>query len=213
MPENLYIYMASDFAVTEPEDADSDPDYTEHGVFGMCPEGKLWVVDWWYKQTTSDVWIDSLLDLWEKWQPLAWFGEGGVIRRAIEPSLRRRMRERNLYSRIEWLNPTGRTAAMGSSREGFADRSKQAKAIRARPLQAMAHQGRVIMPAKAPWVSHVVEGIVRFPSKGHDDSLDAISLFASALDIHHPAVMIDEDEESESRDYFDRKRSRSWRTV
>jgi len=211
LPERLNVYMASDFAVTEPEDESGDPDFTEHGVFGLCEEGNVWVLDWWYGQATSDVWIESLLDLWVQHKPLAWFGEGGVIRRAIEPSLKRRMRERKVWCRTEWLNPTGRAIGQGSSKEGYADRSKQAKAIRGRPFQALAHNRKFIFPINAVWLSHVLEIIVNFPAKGPDDAFDVASLICSAIDISHPAVTIDSVVVDRSRDYPRQRESGSWR--
>ena len=211
LPDNLYIYMASDFAVSEPTD-DSDPDYTEHGVFGIGSDRTVYILDWWYGQTTSDVWIAKLIDMWKEWDPLAWLGEGGVIRRAIEPSLKREMDERNVYCRVEWLNPLGRSPGQSSSKEGYADRSKQAKAIRGRPFQAMAHNRKFIFPLSAPWLAHVLGLIVNFPAKGKDDPFDVVSLFASALDMGHPAVTIDGDDDERPRDYSSRRGSRSWRT-
>jgi hypothetical protein len=212
LPARLNHYIASDFAVTEPEDSNSDPDFTEHGVFGLDDEGNVFVLDWWYGQTTSDVWIETLIDLWEKWKPLAWFGEGGVIRRAVEPSIMRRMKERRAWARREWLNPTGRTIGHGSSKEGYADRSKQAKAIRGRPFQAMAHSGKIIFPQSAPWLNHVLELIVNFPAKGHDDPFDVVSLICSAIDIAHPAVTIIEGDTAGPEDYPRKGSQASWRT-
>ena len=104
LPSKLNVYMASDFAVSEPRGENSDPDWTEHGVFGIGPDDSLYVLDWWSGQTTPDVWIDSLLDLQAKHKPMCWFGEGGVIRRSIEPFLTKRARERRVYSHYEWLS-------------------------------------------------------------------------------------------------------------
>jgi len=98
IPDKLNIYMASDFAVSEPRGENSDPDWTEHGVFGIGPDDSLYVIDWWSGQTTPDVWIDSLLDLQAKHKPMCWFGEGGVIRRSIEPFLTKLARERRVDS-------------------------------------------------------------------------------------------------------------------
>lgn len=213
LPDNLYIYMASDFAVAEPTEENDDPDFTEHGVFGVGADRRVYVLDWWYGQTTSDVWISELVTMWIKWDPLAWFGEGGVIRRAIEPALKREMDERDAYCRTEWLNPHGRAPGQGSSKEGYADRSKQAKAIRGRPFQAMAHQGKFVFPLSASWLSHVLGLIVNFPAKGKDDPFDVITLFASALDMSHPAVTITVDDDDRPRDYSSRRRGKSWRTA
>jgi hypothetical protein len=91
-------YGTSDYAVT-----DGGGDYTVHRVWGIDAGGNIYRVDGWRGQATSDVWIEQKLNLIAKHKPLAWFGEGGVIQKAIEPMLRRRMIERKIFCRLEWL--------------------------------------------------------------------------------------------------------------
>jgi hypothetical protein len=214
LPPSLNVYMASDFAVTEPEYESHRPDYTEHGVFGVCPEDYLYVLDWWYGQTTADVWIDSLLDLWATHKPLCWFGEGGVIARAIEPALRKRINERGIYCRTEWVNPTGRTHGKSSSLEGFADRTKQAKAIRGRSFQARAAVKKIVMPANAPFLSHVLGNIVQFPAKAPDDSFDVLSLMCLAIDEAYPGVQIlSQQPETRRQRWQTQPEAKDWRTA
>lgn len=166
------VYMASDFAVTEPREG-ADPDSTEHGVFGVGPDDTIYVLDWWSGQTTPDVWIDAALDLVAKWKPLAWFREGGVIRRAVEPFLARRMLERKVYTRNDndmWLSPV------------------HDKATRGRAFQARAAMGKVSLPV-APWADKVIDQCVGFPGATHDDKFDAMSLMCLAIDQAHPAIV------------------------
>ena len=170
LPEHLNIYMASDFGVTEARDG-RDPDSTEHGVFGVDHEDNLYVLDWWHGQTTPDAWINSLLDLQAKHRPLCWFGEGGVIRRAVEPFFSKRVRERRIYARCEWLSPI------------------HDKATRGRAFQARSSMGKVIFPANAPWAERVVEQCVAFPGAKHDDAFDVLSMMCQAIDQAHPAIM------------------------
>ena len=77
-PENLKVYGASDYGVT-----DGGGDYTEHGVFGVDQNRNLYVLDWWRGQASADVWIERKCDLILQWEPSCWFGESGPIRRAI----------------------------------------------------------------------------------------------------------------------------------
>ena len=91
----LRYYGTSDYAVT-----DGGGDYTVHRVWGIDAEGAIYRVDGWRGQTTADVWIERKLDLIAKYKPLAWFGESGVIKRAVDPMLQRRMRERRVFCRI-----------------------------------------------------------------------------------------------------------------
>jgi predicted phage terminase large subunit-like protein len=157
-PDNLRVFMASDFAVT-----DGKGDYTEHGVIGIDNNDNMYLLDWWYGQTTSDVWIDQLCTMFLEHAPICWFGEAGPIRRAIEPYLMRRIQERQAYSRIEWLA------------------SISDKETRARGFQARAASGKVFVPKNALWKSHVVGQLAKFPAGKHDDAVDVCSLVGRGL--------------------------------
>jgi hypothetical protein len=61
----LSIYGGSDYAVT----ADGG-DYTCHVVIGQDSEGRLWLLDLWRRQASTDQWIEALADLVRKWRPL-----------------------------------------------------------------------------------------------------------------------------------------------
>lgn len=159
LPDKLTIYGASDYAVT-----DGDGDFTEHGVFGVDFNKNIYVLDWWRGQTTSDVWIDKKCDLIVKHSPQCWFGEGGPIRRAIEPFMMSRMTQRNAFCRVEWL-------------PSMAD-----KATRARSIQAMASMGKVFFPKNAGWKGDVLGQLLRFPAGKHDDSVDVFSLVGRGLE-------------------------------
>lgn len=159
-PPNLRKYGASDYAVT----ADGG-DYTEHGVCGVDGGGNLYIVDWWRKQSTSDVWIEAKCDLIVKHEPHCWFGEAGPIRRSIEPFLTRRMQEREAYCRVEWL-------------ASIAD-----KPTRARPFQALASMGKVLLPKNAPWKGELLAQLMRFPAAKYDDGVDVCSLFGRGLEM------------------------------
>jgi predicted phage terminase large subunit-like protein len=156
----LSLYGTSDYAVT-----DSGGDYTVHRVWGVDSEGVLYRVDGWRGQTASDEWIDRKLDLIAKYKPLAWFGEAGVIQKAIEPMLRRRMMERKVFCRLEWLP------------------SIHDKPTRARGFQARAAMGRVRFEPGAD-----LSEFLAFPAGKHDDEVDVASLIGRALDEAHPAT-------------------------
>lgn len=157
-PEGLNIYGASDYAVTE-----GGGDYTEHGVFGVDGNSNIYVLDWWYGQAASDVWIEKFCDLAIEHKPLCWFGESGPIRRSIEPFLMARMNQRRAFSRIEWLA------------------SISDKPTRARAFQALASMGKVFFPKHATWKSHVMGQLLRFPVGKNDDAVDVCSLIGRGL--------------------------------
>lgn len=189
------IYISSDFAVSLPEPG-TEPDFTEFGVWSIPADKHLYALDWWYGQTTANEWVERLLDLVKRWQPLCFFGESGVIRRAVEPTLTTRMQERNVFCRVEWL------ASMSD------------KAARGRPFQAMAAQKRVHFPKRAPWADRVVEQCIGFPTEPHDDGFDACSLIGQAVDQAHPAVLVAPPAGPSRRDY-NRKPERvgGWKVV
>ena len=160
LPDCRY-YGTSDYAVT-----DGGGDYTVHRIWGIDGQGDVYRVAGYREQATSDKWIEAKLDLIAKYKPLAWFGEGGVIQKAIEPMLRRRMRERNVHCRLEWL-------------PSVAD-----KPTRARSFQAMAATGRVWFEPGADIAEHLV-----FPAGKNDDDVDCSSLIGRAIDQAHPAIV------------------------
>ena len=182
---DLRYYGTSDYAVT-----DGGGDYTVHRVWGIAPNGDVYRVAGYRAQETSDKWIEAKLDLIARYKPLAWFGEGGVIQKAIEPMLRRRMRERNVHCRLEWL-------------PSVAD-----KPTRARSFQAMAATGRVHFEPGADLSEFLV-----FPAGKHDDDVDTASLIGRAIDQAHPAILRTLPKEP-PRDRWDRKRqeeSANWK--
>lgn len=187
---DLRLYGSSDYAVT-----DGGGDYTVHTVWGVDAAGALYRVDGWRGQTTSDVWINKKLDLIAKHKPLAWFGEGGVIQKAIEPALKRRMLERKVFCRLEWLP------------------SIHDKATRARSFQAMAASGRVYFEKDADLSEYLA-----FPAGKHDDEVDTASLIGRAIDQAHPAIMPTQ-RKAPPRDRWNKafnrteKSSESWKTI
>jgi predicted phage terminase large subunit-like protein len=159
LPESITCYGASDYAVTE-----GGGDYTEHGIFALDPLGTLYVIDWWRGQTAPDIWIDKQCDLILKHKPLCWFGEKGVIEKAVTPYLRHRMNERRAYCRVEWLP------------------SVAEKTARARSFQAMASMGKIMMPITAGWKSELLGQLTRFPAGRYDDGVDVCSLIGRGLE-------------------------------
>ena len=178
LPKNLRMYGASDYAVT-----DGDGDFTEHGVIGVDGSNNVYVADWWFGQTTSDVWIDAKCDLIIKHSPHCWFGEAGPIRRAIEPFLMRRMQEREAYCRIEWLA------------------SINDKPTRARPIQALASMGKVFLPKKAIWKDRLLMQLLRFPAAKYDDAVDVMSLFGRGMEFIR-APKLRKQEEAKPRKHY-----------
>lgn len=189
-PTELHIYGTSDYAVT-----DGGGDYTVHRVWGVAPNGDLYRLDGWRGQTSADVWIDAKLDLMKRYKPLAWFGESGVIQKAVEPMLKRRMMERKTFCRLEWL-------------PSIAD-----KPTRARGFQARAAMGAVYFEPGSD-----IEEFIRFPAGKHDDDVDTASMIGRALDDAHPAIAAAAPEKRQKVDrwakaFGDHEDTESWKTA
>lgn len=161
MPAALNIYGTSDYAVT-----DGAGDWTRHRIWGVDADENIYRLDGWGGQTAADEWIERKCDLIAKWKPLAWFGEAGVIQKAVEPMLRRRMIERKTFCRMEWLS------------------SISDKPTRARGFQARAAMGKVFFEPNAD-----LSEFLMFPAGKHDDDVDCASLIGRALDMVHPAIV------------------------
>jgi predicted phage terminase large subunit-like protein len=141
-----------------------------HGVVGVDEDGDIYLLDWWRRQADSSEWVESVIDLMEKWRYVTlWAEEKGQIEKGVGPFLTKRMRERRVYGR----------------REAFTSASD--KATRARAIQGRMSMGKVYFPKGAPWVDDLVSEILRFPAGSHDDQVDVLSLFGRMLDSMHGA--------------------------
>lgn len=164
-PANLKVFLTGDFAVTE-----DGGDFTELAAWGIGEDASINQLDWWSGQTTALTWIEALIDMMARHEARAFFGESGQIRRAVEPLLRKRMRERKVYCRLEWLTRTADKAAM------------------ARPFQGRAEMGMVSF-SRSKEADAVIEQMMTFPAGKNDDKVDACALIGMAINMAHPALV------------------------
>lgn len=188
---DAHKYTTGDFAVTE-----DGGDFTDIGTHGY-KDGDLYLcLDGWFGQTSADKWIEALCDQFARHKPLCFFGEQGPIRKAVEPFLKRRMRERQAYCRLEWLS------------------RPHDKATMARGLQAMASMGKVKIAA-TDYGDRVLRHILTFPAGQVDDPVDMAALMGMAIDQAHPGVTEVPDETAEVEDGYrdmdpDEERHGAW---
>ncbi len=156
----LTIYGASDYAVTA-----DDRDYTVHIVIGVDPEQKIYVLDLWRKQASSDEWIDAFCDLVVEWRPLGWAEEQGQIKSGLGPFINQRSRERKAYV----------------ARDVFPTRGD--KAVRAQSIRGRMALDGLYVPTKAPWYAAFRSELLSFPAGKHDDQVDALGLIGQLLDM------------------------------
>ena len=156
---HLQVYGASDYAVTE-----NDGDYTVHLVVGVDPQDRIYILDMWRRQTLSDAWVESLLDMAEKWKPLWWIEEKAQIEKSVGPFIEKRQRERKVYF----------------SRLGFS--SAKNKSTKARAIQGrMGTPGMVWFPRQALYYTDICDELLKFPAGKNDDIVDCLSLIGRML--------------------------------
>ncbi|RYF94777.1 MAG: hypothetical protein EON95_04065 [Caulobacteraceae bacterium] len=162
LPRHLRYYGTSDYAVTE-----GGGDYTRLLVWGVDAEFNLWRVASWGGQTSSDQWIERQCDLIADFRRRGgirrWFGEAGVIQRAVEPMLRAKMKARSVSCPLEWLS------------------SGQDKATRARSAQSLVREGRIFVRDDGDGDCFIDE-CAGFPFGRHDDEVDCLSLIGRSID-------------------------------
>jgi predicted phage terminase large subunit-like protein len=157
--DTLRVYGGSDYAVT----ADGG-DWTCHAVVGIDPEGRMYLLDLWRKQASSDQWVEAFCDLVKQWKPVGWAEEQGQIRSGVGPFLDKRQRERKAYVFREQFPTRG-------------DKAVRAQSIRGR----MALEG-LYVPIKAQWYADLRSELLSFPAGKHDDQVDALGLVGQLLD-------------------------------
>ena len=161
--ESLRIFGASDYAVTQ-----AGGDYTVHVVLGIDLDDRLYLLDMWRGQASSDVWVESFCDLVIQWKPLGWAEETGQIRAGIGPWLDKRSRERRAFVARETFPTRG-------------DKGVRAQSIRGR----MALTG-LYYRADAPFRSALETELLGFPAGKNDDVTDSLGLAGQLLDLMYP---------------------------
>ncbi len=182
--ERMRVYGASDYAVTQ-----DGGDYTVHIVVGLDPSGRMYVLDLWRVQASSDVWVEAFCDLVRRWKPLQWAEEKGQITSGVGPLIETRQRARQAYV----------------AREAFpvrADKAVRAQSIRGR----MALEG-LYLPMDAPWVPEFISELLHFPAGKHDDQVDALGLIGQLLDSVVFGTKAPVPEKKKLNDYVPRERN------
>lgn len=166
--DTLTIYGASDYAVTS-----EGGDYTVHIVVGVDPQHRIFVLDMWRQQASSDKWIEALCDLIGRWKPVGWAEETGQIKSSVGPFLTKRLRERRLFI----------------ARTHFPTRGD--KAVRAQSIRGRMAMDGLYVPTHAAWYPEFRRELLSFPAGRNDDQVDALGLIGQILDkmiSGHPAA-------------------------
>ena len=158
LPKDVRFYGASDYAVTS-----QGGDYTVHLVVAVDVQGRIYVVDMYREQSSSDAWVESCIDLMEKWRPIMWAEEQGQIIKGVGPFLKKRMHERQVFV----------------TRKQFT--SAKDKVTRSRAIQGRFNMDMVFIPKNMNWASDMIAELLKFDQGAHDDIVDTLSLIGRML--------------------------------
>lgn len=148
----------------EPKKGKHEPDFTEHGVWSMDSQGRLFARDWWSKQAETDKGTEAFIQLVKVWKPLRWWNEGGSIDKALAPSVRKAMRDARAFTVLESLS------------------SMQDKGLKLQAFHTLVANGMVFFPINARWAEEVIEQLIKFPGGRWDDKCDVCGLIGRAVD-------------------------------
>ena len=157
--ETMSIYGASDYAVTN-----NGGDYTVHVVVGVDSMDRVWLLDIWRQQSSSDIWVQSFCDLVRKWKPIGWAEETGQIKSGVGPFLVKRMIETGSYV----------------AREQFATRGD--KSVRAQSIRGRMALSGLYISEDLPGLEALISEMMSFPVGVHDDQVDALGLAGQLMD-------------------------------
>lgn len=163
--EQLRFYGASDHAVSTTQDRDK----TCLLIVGIDKENNIWVMeDIVWRHIPTDVTVERMIDLMEKYKPLYWWAERGHISKSIGPFLHKRMRERNTYCAIAEVTPVH-------------DKKSRAQSVMARMAMGM-----VYFPSFAPWWMEARQELLQFPYGVRDDFVDALAWVGVGMVVYAP---------------------------
>ncbi len=159
LPSGLRIYAGSDHAVTEKQENDA----TCMIIVGVDEYDNIYLLDAWWQRKKTDVVVEAMLTLIDKWHPIFWWAGKDHITKSIGPFLKKRMNEERIYATISELSEVG-------------DKQQKAQAI-----QGRMSMGKVFFPRHASWTQNAVRELLRFPQATHDDFVDALANIGRGL--------------------------------
>lgn len=156
-PTNVRTYLCCDYGVTEGGDT------TEIYRVDIDERGHWWVTDAWTGSVDTATWTAALVDMIQQHSPDAVAGEGGVIRRAVEPFVNMMLHEAQAATMFVWANRTS---------------NKQASAV---GLQGIASMNRLHV-AHGDWGDKLKRTLCSFPTSADDHGVDALANLAMCME-------------------------------
>lgn len=152
--EDLYIYQAWDFAISEGKDSD----YTVGTCIGVDHRDNVYYLGQRrFRIQDGGFIIDAILDFAQEYSADCLGFEDGQIWKAIEFQFQKRCSERRQYPSFELLKP-------------LTD-----KMVRANPLRGRMQLGKVYFDNNAPYWAELQKEMLHFPAGKHDDQIDSLA--------------------------------------
>lgn len=151
------IKVGVDLAVSKKDKANR----TSFTVAGKDVRNVISVVDQFVGRWDSSEWVDKFFEIEALWEPDEFIVEGGVIWKAVEPTLRAEMQERDIFLNIRTVNPV------------------RDKASRGRPYQKRHKNGSMRFDKEADWYPEYEAENLKFTGTSDallDDQFDSTAL-------------------------------------
>jgi len=170
LPPRMVYFSAMDLAIGEKKQSCYNVLITA-GVYA----NEIFIVDVDRFRGNSEDIASRILRNYVKWRPVSIGIEDGQIRKAIWPSVSRKMREQNIFPSFVFLTP-------------MSD-----KLLRARTIQSRMRNLNVYFPEEktVPWVDELVEELLAFPKGRYDDQVDALAWLGLMLGKERPRASLD----------------------
>lgn len=152
--EDLYVYQAWDFAISEGKDSD----YTVGTCIGVDHRDNVYYLGQKrFRIQDGGFIIDAILDFAQEHNADCLGFEDGQIWKAIEFQFQKRCEERKQFPSHELLKP-------------LTD-----KMVRANPLRGRMQLGKVYFDKNAPYFTELMKEMLHFPAGKHDDQIDSLA--------------------------------------
>jgi len=174
----LHYFVGSDLAVSK----DKRADYTCFVVIGIDSNNRMYVCEVLRGRWNTKEIVDLFFEIQEKYHPV-WFAvEKGVLLKSIGPFLDEEMFARNRFLNLEKVTPS-------------VDKEERAQSMVGR---VRVHGVRFFKDAD--WYPAFETELCQFPRGQHDDQVDAFSILGLALMQLTIAPTVDEKEQEEYED-------------
>ena len=155
--------VGCDFAVSTKQKADR----TSFTIGGKCSKNLLHIIGQRVNRWDTLEWIDQMFIIQKRYNPSVFFVEGGVIWKAIAPTLYKEMQIRDIWLNCSVINPIND------------------KAVRGRPLQKRMRGGGCRFDKSAEWYPPYEAEMLRFTGRSDaiaDDQFDSTAILAKGLE-------------------------------